>query len=77
MAYDALEGLPDRRQEILLANLLALTVNINRDPKRGEAASPLDFLPWMRPEDEDPEPVDMTEKIRSLAQMFGGELSDG
>jgi len=78
MAYDAAEGLPDRRQEILLANLLAMTANINRDPKKGEPASALDFLPWMRPEDdEEPGPVDLTEKVRSLAAVLGGELSDG
>jgi len=73
MAYDAIEGLPDRRQEILLASLLALTVNINRDPKKGEPATALDFLPWMRPEDDDePEPVDMVTRIETLNALFGG-----
>jgi hypothetical protein len=75
MAYDAVEGLPDRRQEILLASLLAITVNINRDPKaHGEPATALDFLPWMRPEDDDePEPVDMVKRIEMLNALFGGE----
>jgi hypothetical protein len=74
MAYDAVEGLPDRRQEILLASLLAMTVNINRDPKKGEPATALDFLPWMRPEDDDePEPVDMVKRIETLNALFGGE----
>lgn len=77
MAYDAVEGLPDRRREILLATLLAMTANVHRDPKKGQPADALDFLPWMRTEDdEDPDPVDMTEKIRSLAAALGGELSD-
>jgi hypothetical protein len=75
MAYDALEGLPDRRQEILLASLLAMTVNINRDPKKGEPATALDFLPWMRQDedDEEPEPVDMVKRIEMLNALFGGE----
>jgi len=75
MAYDAVEGLPDRRVEILLASLLAMTANVNRDPKKGEPASALDFLPWLRDdEDEEPEPVDLTGKIKALAAVLGGEV---
>lgn len=75
MAYDAVEGLPDRRVEILLASLLAMTANVNRDPKKGEPASALDFLPWMQDaEDEEPERVDLTGKLRSLAAVLGGEV---
>ena len=75
MAYDALEGLPDRRQELLLASLLAMTININRDPKKSEPAAALDFLPWMRQDedDEEPEPVDMVKRIEMLNALFGGE----
>jgi hypothetical protein len=57
----------------LLASLLALTANIHRDPERGEAATALDFLPWMQDEDEEPEPVDMVQRIEMLNAMFGGE----
>ena len=81
MAYDAVEGLPDRRREILLASLLALTANIHRDPKSGEPATALDFLPWMQEDDdEEPEPVDMVKRIEMLNALFGGEdlrRSDG
>lgn len=75
MAYDAVEGLPDRRQEILLASLLAMTANINRDPKKSEPAAALDFLPWMRQDDDDeePEPVDMMRRIEMLNTLFGGD----
>lgn len=75
MAYDAVEGLPDRRRELLLASLLALNANIHRDPKKSEPATALDFLPWMRPEDEEeePEPVDMVRRIETLNALFGGE----
>ena len=72
MAYDAVEGLPDRRREVLLASLLALTANINRDPKSGEPATALDFLPWMQDDDEEPEPVDMVKRIETLNALFGG-----
>ena len=74
MAYDAVEGLPDRRREILLASLLAITANVHRDPERSEPATALDFLPWMQEdEDEEPEPVDMVRRIEMLNAMFGGE----
>lgn len=73
MAYDAVEGLPDRRLELLLAQLLAMTANIHRDPKaRREPVGALEFMPWLREDDDDePERVDLTDKIRALAALFG------
>lgn len=75
MAYDMVEGLPDRRRETLLATLLAATVNAHRDPARGKAARPLDFLPWLAPE-EDEEAVGqeaMLARIELLNAAFGGQ----
>lgn len=74
MTYDATQGLPDRRQEILLASLLALTANVNRDPKKQrDAYRPEDFMPWIEAEDdEDAEPVDMARRIEILNAALGG-----
>lgn len=74
MAYDQLEPLPDRRQDLLLASLLALLSNVYRDAKKHrEPAEPGDFLPWLRLDEPDPEPVDMLAKIEALNALFGGE----
>lgn len=47
--FDAMHGLPDRRADIAIGTLIALTVNMNR--KKGVAAiKAQDIFPWLKPE---------------------------
>lgn len=75
MAYDDVEGLPDRRVELLLAQLLALMTNVHRDPDRSQPATVTDFMPWLNSADAE-EPAmpttNLLEKIEHLNVVFGG-----
>lgn len=75
MAYDAVEGLPDRRVELLLAQLLALTANVHRDPK-AELLEARQFLPWLADDDdaenEVPQPTMLLHTVERLNALLGG-----
>jgi hypothetical protein len=73
MAYDAVEWLPDRRLEMLTANLLALTANLHRGSD-DRAVTALDWMPWMQQDqDDEPEPVDWVRRIEQLNAALGGD----
>lgn len=69
MAYDQIEPLPDRRVELLLATLLALTTNIHRDPKKSDPVRAVEFLPWLREETDNDDGMDQAAMIRWIEQM--------
>lgn len=84
MALRHIELLPNERLELLLATLIAVTVNVHQDPDRGEQVEALDFLPWLRDDDDEPEEKsadDMVAMIEMLNTAFGGvdlrEKADG
>lgn len=74
LALRQLELLPNERIEMLLATLIAITVNVHRNPDRDEPVDALDFLPWLRADDEADEKTtdDMVSMIEMLNTAFGG-----
>ena len=75
VALRNLELLPNERLEILLATLIAVTINIHRD-EDADAVDPMQFLPWLASEDDD-DPAqqrveDMVATIEMLNSAFGG-----
>lgn len=73
-ALYSLELLPQERTELLLAQLLAMTANVNR--KEGaEPARPLDFLPWWpeAQEEEGKTPEQMLALVEALNAALGGK----
>ena len=75
MALRHIELLPNERLELLLATLIAVTVNLHQDHERGEAVEPLDFLPWLRDDEDEAEEKsqdDMVAMIEMLNTAFGG-----
>lgn len=76
VALRHIELLPNERLELLLATLIAVTINLHQDPEKGEPVEALDFLPWLRDDDDD-EPGekstdDMVAMIEMLNTAFGG-----
>lgn len=75
VALRALEPLPNERLEILLATLIAVTINVHRDEDT-DAVDPMQFLPWLASEgDDDPAQRrvgDMVATIEGLNAAFGG-----
>lgn len=71
-----LELLPNERVELLLATLIAVTINVHRDPEKGEPVEALDFLPWLQDDDDDETDEkgtdDMVAMIEMLNTAFGG-----
>lgn len=73
-ALYSLELLPQERTELLLAQLLAMTANINR----ADGADPVDalaFLPWWQdaqPLQEGKSPEQMLAMVEMLNAAFGG-----
>lgn len=47
-AYYALEPWGEERADLRNGLLCALTANINRDPKKGKAFGPADFMPFVK-----------------------------
>jgi hypothetical protein len=66
-AYDQYEPIGPATERHLLASVLALLVNVHRDPKRSSAVSPEDFLPGLD-HHQPTEPADAAMKIKA---MFG------
>lgn len=44
--YFGMEPFGEERGDLRIAMLTALTANINRDPKKGKAFEPIDFMPF-------------------------------
>lgn len=77
MALRSLELLPNERLELLLATLIAVTVNIHRDPD-SDTVEPVQFLPWLAGDDDDDQVVqrtaeEMVATIEMLNAAFGGQ----
>lgn len=73
MAYRQVELLPGERLEVLVATLIALTANIHRG-KGEQAATAMDYLPWLREAeaDEAPDQAAMLRMVEQLNAAFGG-----
>lgn len=76
MALASMELLGQERIELLLAQLLALTTNVNRS-EDDDPVSAMDFLPWWpetpasRSDGQSPE--EMLALVEALNQAFGGQ----
>jgi hypothetical protein len=66
MAYDRLEPFGEGRTNLEIATLLAITANVNRDPKRiPEPFKPETFVPYHAPYEPPPR-----EKKRAVARKL-------
>ena len=54
------------RQDLLLASLISVTCNVNRDPAKHPAFTPQDFMPWVKQE---AAPVDQDEADAEIARQ--------
>ena len=73
MAYARLNPFGERRADLRNAQLMALTANVNRDPKKSRAFKPRDF---MLDFERQPASGDaMRAKIHLLHAAFGGTLT--
>jgi len=70
MAYARINPFGERRADLRMAMLAALTANVNRDPKKSRAFKPSDFMPDFSRE---PASADaMLAKGKLLFAAFGG-----
>ncbi len=71
MAYYSLEPFGEERADLRIAILDSLIANANRDPKKGKALKPADFMPaFDQPEQE---MQDQMQIVELLNVTFGGK----
>ena len=69
IAYYSLEPFGEIKMDFRFANLMALTANINRDPKRRRAPyKPDDFMP--KPPAPPPTPEEVEQKVWAIMSRF-------
>ena len=81
-AFAGLDPFGPARADLRMANIMALTAEINRNPKkRSRPFSPAEFMfefdPEAEPEPEPPSPGALWQKIRAWAVSAGAKPKDG
>jgi hypothetical protein len=72
IAYGKIEPFDERRADYRIANLMALTANVHRDPKkRRRPFTSADFMPKFGDEGQ-PAWQRLLEKVKHVNQIFGG-----
>lgn len=71
-AYNSIDPVGEWRRDYMIASMMALIANINRDTKKKpEAYTHLDFMPeWSKPKIEE-KPQTVVDQKRILFELFG------
>lgn len=73
MSIDAYQE-REKREDYRAGVIAAITINANRDPKKGRTVEPADVFPSLKPVKRDQSPEQMRNRVLSLVAMSGGQV---